>query len=159
MLSYLPPGRRVVSDLIKELEQTAICDADCRPRIKAGVPILIGKCSVILDSLQRERGSGSAGLTEQLCSRFRRTPSFRHPLFLEFDERLERFRFRVSHSPQGQAIGVPTVQVESFLLKNRVYQRTRLIPGPNEQVNIVLLVLKNHRCHFLVTHVIKPPAN
>jgi hypothetical protein len=132
-----------------------IADLESKP----GGRVLIGKCSVILDSLQRVRGSGFAGLTAQLCSRFRRTPSLRHPLFLEVDERLQGFRFRVSHSPESQAIGVPTTQVESFLLKNRVRQWTRLIPGPNEQVDIVLLVLKNHRRHFLVTHVIKPPAN
>jgi hypothetical protein len=43
--------------------------------------------------------------------RFWRTASLGHPLFLEFDERLERFRCRVSDSPDSQAVGFPTVQV------------------------------------------------
>ena len=87
------------------------------------------------------------------------TASLRHPLFLEFDERLQRFRGGVRHSPDNQAIGFPTAQVESVLLKNRVCQMTRLVLGPNEQVDIVLLVLKDHGGHFFGTQVIKPAAN
>src|SRR5258708_23597111 len=62
----------------------------------------------------------------------------------------------VGDGPQGQAVGFPAVEVKSFFLEGRVGVVRGFIFGPNEEVNIMLPMLKNDGRYLLVPEVINP---